>query len=124
MPDYRAGDRRVHHKERARALRRQQTDAEHHLWQRLRAGQVGGYKFRRQHEFGAFILDFYCAAARLAVEVDGGQHLSAEGLIHDAQRTDFLRAGGIRVVRFTNTQVLTEIDAVLAAIVDEIVKNR
>jgi very-short-patch-repair endonuclease len=54
-----------------RELRRDQTDAERILWQRLRAGQLDGLKFRRQHEFGGFVLDFYCAPAKLVVEVDG-----------------------------------------------------
>ena len=63
-----------------------------------------------------FVLDFYCAELRLAIEVDGRQHLEAEGLARDAARTEALRQQGIRVVRFTNHEVLTESDAVAEAI--------
>jgi len=114
--DYRAGQPKVQRLQRVRALREDQTDAERALWQRLRSRQIDGYKFRRQHEFGGFVLDFFCVSAKLAVELDGGQHLSEEGLARDARRSAFLEANGIRVLRFTNTQVLGDSDAVLEAI--------
>ena len=93
-----------------------QTDAERIVWQRIRAGQLEGFKFRRQHEYGGYVLDFYCARAKLAVELDGGQHLTTEGLARDAERSSFLELHGIRVLRFTNTQVLAEIDQTLEAV--------
>jgi very-short-patch-repair endonuclease len=120
LTDYRAGRKTVQHKDRIRRLRRDQTDAERILWQRLRASQLAGFKFRRQHEFGGFILDFYCPTAKLAVELDGGQHLSASGLAYDTERSRILQSSGIRIVRFTNTAVLAEIDAVLEAIAVEL----
>ena len=121
MPNYRATDRRVRSPQRVTALRREATDAERMLWSRLRASQVNSYKFRRQHEFGGFVLDFFCASAELAIEVDGGQLVSEEGLARDAERTRFLAANGIRVVRFTNTEVLAELDAVLERILGALV---
>jgi adenine-specific DNA-methyltransferase len=103
-----------------RQLRADSTDAERIVWQRLRAGQLNGYKFRRQHEFGGYVLDFFCSSAKLAVELDGGQHLTDSGLAQDGERTRALEAAGIRVLRFTNTQVLTEVDSVLEAIVQQL----
>jgi very-short-patch-repair endonuclease len=70
-------------------------------------------KFRRQYAFGPYVLDFYCPAKRLAIEVDGSGHLSYQGQVDDGQRTEYLEKRGIRVIRFTNTDVLTELSAVL-----------
>jgi very-short-patch-repair endonuclease len=83
---------------------------------RLRARQVAGLKFRRQHRFGPYVLDFFCLEKGLVVEVDGSQHLTEQGLLKDAQRTRFLEPNGLRVLRFTNLQVLQETNAVLQAI--------
>ncbi|MBV9329392.1 MAG: endonuclease domain-containing protein [Chloroflexi bacterium] len=116
MDTYRGGESRVQHLKVVRQLRMTQTDAERIVWQRIRAGQLEGFKFRRQHEYGGYVLDLYCARAKLAVELDGGQHLTTEGLAQDAQRTRFLERNGIRVLRFTNTQVLAEIDQTLEAV--------
>src|ERR687885_542638 len=112
MTNYRGGELGVQRLARVRALRRASTEAERALWKGLRAGQLGGHKFRRQHEFGGLVLDFYCPTARLAIEVDGGQHYGAEGEARDAERTHFLEANGVRVLRFTNVEVLTELEAV------------
>jgi very-short-patch-repair endonuclease len=98
-----------------RQLRRDSTDAERALWRRLRARRIGA-KFRRQHALGPFIADFYCAAARLVVELDGGQHFEARRELDDARRTRWLHERGIRVLRFTNTEALREPDAVVDAI--------
>ena len=105
---------------RIRELRRESTDAEHLLWRLLRGRQLAGHKFRRQHEFGGFVLDFFCADAHLAIEVDGGQHFSEEGAARDHERTQFLEANGIRVLRFTNTEILSELGAVGEAILREL----
>ncbi len=115
-PNFRAGDRTVHNLQRARELRRNATDAERTLWRLLRDEAFAKWKFRRQHEFGPFILDFFCAQANLVVEVDGGQHYSDEGAAADEQRSKVLGFSGITVLRFTNTQVLLERDAVAEAI--------
>lgn len=96
-----------------RVLRRNMTDAEHKLWYRLRANQLG-LKFRRQHPFENYILDFVCLPIKLVVEVDGGQHL--EQVEYDARRAAFLEAAGFRILRFWNNQVLAEIDTVVEAI--------
>ena len=93
------------------------------LWSRLRARRLEGCKFRRQHPCGAFILDFYCAAARLAVEVDGESHNDPDQIAHDRRRTRWLAARGIRVVRIAAVDVRDELDGVLAFIV-RVVRER
>lgn len=102
-----------------RTLRRNMTDAEKLLWQRLRSGQLNGYKFRRQHPFGDFILDFVCLGNRLVIEIDGGQHNES---VKDALRDQVLGEAGFRVMRFWNNQVLNEIEAVVQAIWFELEK--
>ena len=118
--NYRGGLSRTALLERCRTLRRGETDAERLLWMMLRGRQVAGAKFRRQHQFGPFILDFFCAEHQLAVEVDGSQHFSDDGVARDASRTAWLRRAEIRVLRFDNRQVLLETEGVLEAILQEL----
>ncbi len=92
------------------ALRKSTTDAEQALWRILRGRQIGGIKFRRQHPFGDYILDFVCLENRLVIEVDGGQH--AEQVAYDQARTKQLQKAGFHVLRFWNNEVLQESDAV------------
>ena len=90
--------------DRARRLRRDQTEAERKLWSRLRGRQVNEAKFRRQHGIGRYIADFCCPERKLVVELDGGQHITlAES---DQRRAAFLRQRGYRVLRFWNNDVL------------------
>ncbi len=93
-------------KEQRRYLRKNQTDAERKLWSILRKSQLQGFKFYRQYSVGSYILDFYCPAKRLCVEVDGGQHAEEGGLHHDALRTRYLSTKGIRTIRVWNNEVL------------------
>ncbi len=99
--------------ERAKALRRGQTDAEARLWSRLRASQLGA-KFSRQHPIHGYIADFCCIEQRLIVELDGGQHLEKRG--YDLRRNEALEALGFRVLRFWNDDVLLRTDDVANAI--------
>ena len=101
-------------KNRARALRRNMTDAERLLWRSLRDRQMGGWKFRRQHPIRPFIVDFVCVERKLIIEVDGGQH--AIKVQEDESRAGYLRNKGYRILRFWNNKVLKETDAVLDAI--------
>lgn len=89
-------------KEIARELRRDQTDEEKALWRTLRGRRFAGFKFRRQHTVGGHILDFYCADAKLAVELDGSQHGHPDGMHRDAEREKFLEEQGIMTLRFWN----------------------
>jgi very-short-patch-repair endonuclease len=101
---------------RCRALRRSATPAESLLWSHLRAKRLVGFKFRRQHPVGPYILDFYCAGERLAVELDGGQHFGKAAQEYDEHRTAFLLRRGVRVLRFANDVVFREREAVLESI--------
>jgi very-short-patch-repair endonuclease len=102
--------------DRAQGLRRNMTDAERLLWRHLRGRRFAGWKFRRQHEIGRYIVDFVCPSAGLVVELDGGQH--AEQTERDAYRTRQLEALGYRVLRFCNNDVLKNGEGVLAVIVE------
>jgi very-short-patch-repair endonuclease len=105
--------------QRSLELRQAATDAERKLWLHLRASRLNGYKFRRQHPIPPYVVDFYCDALALVVELDGSQH-NAES---DAMRTKALEDAGLRVVRFWNDEVLKNTQAVLDAILN-IAENR
>ncbi|MFY0568019.1 endonuclease domain-containing protein [Archangium lansingense] len=99
-----------------RRLRADTTDAESLLWRLLRARRLVGVKFRRQHQFGAYILDFYSHEAKLVIELDGDGHAQPEQQMRDAERTAFLASHGLTVLRFSNRDVLQETEAVLTRI--------
>lgn len=103
-------------RDRARQLRRDQTDAEQTLWARLRDRQLCGAKFRRQHPIGPLVTDFCCPKRKLVVELDGGQH--AEEIAADQKRSRFLEAQGYRVLRFWNHDVLSDTASVLERIAE------
>ena len=86
---------------RAKRLRRPMTSQELGLWLRVKNRQLGGFKFRRQQPFGPYILDFYCAEAKLAVEIDGQAHWSAEQEAHDARRDAYCRSMGVETLRLS-----------------------
>ena len=99
----------------ARELRRESTDAEHWLWQRLRDRRLLGLKFRRQVPIGPYIADFVCKERSLVIEIDGSQHLEQEG--YDRRRTAFLEQQGYGVVRYWNNEVLGQGEAVLESLI-------
>ncbi|MGB7292739.1 MAG: endonuclease domain-containing protein [Thermodesulfobacteriota bacterium] len=103
---------------RARNLRKNPTEAERKLWAHLRLRQIGGYKFRRQHPLGPFIVDFVCIEKRLIVEVDGGQH--DEKRFYDAKRNEWLEEREFKVIRFWNNEVLRDIEIVTEVIANEL----
>ena len=100
----------------SRRLRRQMTDAERKLWSRIRGKQICGVQFYRQKPLLDFIVDFYAPAARLVIEIDGGQHFEPEHQRQDALRDERLNEIGLEVLRFDNLQVLLELDAVVERI--------
>ena len=106
---------------RAQQLRRNMTDEERRLWYEYL--NTYPHRFRRQITVGNFILDFYCAAARLAIELDGSQHYEPQGLARDAERTAYLEAEGIQVLRFSNSDVRNNLAGVCKQI-DMTVKSR
>jgi len=101
---------------RAKERRINQTAAERSLWNHLRDRQVNNYKFRRQHLIGHYIADFYCAEAKSIVEIDGDTHFNQGE--YDQKRTMWLEEQELRVIRFTNDQVLNSTDAVLRLIAE------
>ena len=101
---------------RRRELRRATTEPEQAMWFELRDRRLAGFKFRRQHSCGPFILDFFCQEQLLAVELDGGQHFEIAAQRYDERRSQYLGELGIRVLRFSNDQIFAERDAVLEVI--------
>jgi len=102
----------THH--RARQLRHNQTDVEKKLWARLRSGSLSDFRFRRQFPIGNFIADFACPKSRLAIELDGAQHLDRNA--QDSWRTKLIEQRGYKVIRFWDSEVLTDIAGVLERI--------
>jgi len=102
------------------ALRHNQTDTEKAIWKHLRNRQFYRIRFFRQYSIGPYILDIYCPSAKLAIELDGGQHLQNESREYDAARTEYLKAHGIDVMRFWNNEVLLNIEGVLTRLAEKI----
>ena len=96
-----------------REFRKNPTKAEACLWEILRAKRLDGYKFRRQHPMKNYILDFYCAELKLAIEVDGQIHKHEEQIKYDQERTKILQEFGISVMRFWNSEVLNDLPSVI-----------
>lgn len=105
---------------RARALRRQATEAEQLLWKHMRGRRSADHKFRRQVLIHPYIIDFVCLEAKLIIEADGGQHM--EQIAYDAKRTKILKSMGYKVIRFWNHEMLGYIDAVLEEIQYRLIK--
>ncbi len=100
----------------AKDLRKQETKAEENLWNYLKNRQILGLKFRRQHPKDIFIADFYCHEKRLVIEVDGEIHNTPDNKIYDLNRTDELNNHNIKVIRFTNHQVINNVKEVISEI--------
>ena len=100
-------------KERRQELRRATTKAERLLWARIRNKQINQSKFRRQYSINAYVVDFYSPENKLAVEIDGSSHDREDAIEYDKARQEEIEALGIRVVRFTNHDVLSNLDTVI-----------
>ena len=112
-PDWRVSSRL---RSNARALRKNSTDAERLLWAALRGHRLNGASFRRQVPIEDFIADFVCHAAKLVIELDGGQHFSDDAERADASRSAIIEAQGFKVLRFSNLDVMTNRAGVLETI--------
>ena len=104
----------------ARALRRNTTESEKLLWEKIRGNQLSGFRFKRQHPIGYYIVDFYCHKARLVIELDGEYHNQADQMIYDILRTEELMDFGLTVLRFSNEEVKNRIENVLRSISDHL----
>jgi very-short-patch-repair endonuclease len=102
----------VTHKELRKNLRKNSTNPEQKLWQKIRNQQLG-IKFRRQQGIGRYIVDFYCAELNLVIEVDGDSHFTDDAIEYDLERNEFMKGLGIRILRFTNDQINQSLDEVL-----------
>ena len=96
-----------------RRLRSNMTCPETRLWLRLRARQLQGLKFRRQHGIGPYIVDFYCPEQSLVIEVDGDSHADADQILKDRQRAKYLQSLGLHVIRYVNDDILKNLDGVM-----------
>lgn len=105
----------------SRSLRLNMTDAERAVWQRIRRGQIKDLRFYRQKPVGNYVVDFYCPKAKLVIEIDGGQHCEDKNIEADKIRTEYLERAGLKVLRFTNIDVLRNLESVLNKIWEEIV---
>jgi len=100
----------------SRNLRMNTTDAERMLWSSIRCKQLEGYQFYRQRPIGNYIVDFYCPRAKVIIEIDGGQHYEDVGKFKDGVRDRFLRGMGLRVLRFSDREILENLDGVVEKI--------
>ena len=103
----------------ARDLRQPQTSAEAMLWRHLRNRNLG-YKSRRQHPLEVFIIDFYCAEAKLLIEIDGESHFRKGQKEYDKARTEYLESLGYEVIRFTNNDIRYDINSVVTGIMEKV----
>ena len=104
-------------------LRKNMTDTEIFLWSKIRRKQLFGYQFYRQKNIGNYIVDFYCPAAKLVIEVDGGQHYSEERMNKDKQRDDYLSSLGFKILRFSDREVFKNIEGILEKICRCLIKS-
>ena len=97
----------------AKKLRDNATKAEEKVWLAVKNNQIEGFKFRRQHPLSFYIADFYCHALKLVIEIDGGYHLTEEQQLLDEERTKNIEFQGLKVIRFTNEEVLAQLPEVI-----------
>ena len=103
-------------KEYRQILRRTTTPTENMLWRRLKGKQLDGLRFRQQHGYGPYVLDFYCPSLRLCIELDGNIHDEEQVRLKDEERTEFLLEQRIHVLRFRNEDVENDVEGVLERI--------
>ena len=104
----------------ARQLRKNMTEAESFLWQRIRRKKLKGRQFYRQKNIGNYIVDFYCPSAKVIVELDGGQHFTQEGAREDQVRDKYLESLGFTILRFSDREVFKDIEGVLEKIFEHL----
>ena len=104
----------------SRKLRKDLTPTERALWSKIRKKQLNNFQFYRQKTIGDYIVDFFCPKSKLIIEIDGGQHHESEQIAKDELRTKYLKSKGFRVLRFTNIEILQNLDSVINKILEEI----
>ena len=106
-------------KQASRDLRNNMTEAEKKLWYRIKSKQINNLNFNRQKIIGNYIADFYCHQLKIVIEIDGGQHYMKDGLERDKARDEHIASLGIKTIRFTNIEVLNNIDGVIFKILNQ-----
>ncbi len=104
---------KIYSKDKRRYLRNNATYVERTLWQYLKGKKLKGYKFRRQHGLGLYIVDFYCPQAKLVIEIDGDSHYTDASIMYDKKRQRYIESLGIKIIRFTNDEVRDNLSEVL-----------
>ncbi len=104
----------------SKKLRKEMTDAERKIWKYISGKKIKNLQFYRQKIIGNYIVDFYCPSAKVIIEIDGGQHLEAEGLHKDALRDKYLMDLGFKILRFNNLEVLQNMEGVYQKILNEL----
>jgi very-short-patch-repair endonuclease len=102
----------------ARELKQVETETEKIMWESLRGRRLNGLKFRRQHPYEHYVLDFFCVEHQLAVELDGSVHDVSDQAAYDEERTRFLNEHGLRVIRFRSEEVKKNLPSVLQKIIE------
>lgn len=110
-------------KQKRQYLRNHAADAERILWSRLKGRQLLGYKFRRQHGIGVFIVDFYCPESKLVIEIDGATHWTEGEREYDRRRQEYIELYRIQLLRFTNSEVYNNLEGVLMVIAGALMKT-
>ena len=103
-----------------RRLRSNMTGPETRLWSALRARQLQGMKFRRQHGIGPYIVDFYCPEQSLVIEIDGDSHADADQIVRDQLRNKYFQSLGLRVIRYFNNDIVKNLAGVLEDLADKL----
>ena len=111
-------------KQMRRKLRAALTPAEAALWRALQKSQVHNRKFRRQHSVGPYVVDFYCPAEKLVIELDGAAHDSPGAVMSDEKRTAFLISAGLKILRIENRHVFENLDGVIEQIAQQFRRGR
>ena len=111
-------------KEKRRILRKTMPKAEVILWFYLKGKKLHGYKFRRQYSIGRYVVDFYCPKIKLAIEIDGPSHFNPLARQYDSERQKYIESVGISFIRVTNLDIYENIDGVIQAISDYLIKNK
>ncbi len=104
----------------AKELRENMTEAEKILWEKLRDNRFEDYKFRRQHPIHIYIVDFYCHELKLVIEIDGGYHTTEQQKVRDTERSEILVFQDLKIIRFTNEEVLNNMESVLEILKQQI----
>ena len=111
-----------YHLKHKKRLRYEMTPPERYLWKYLRSRQIHGFKFRRQHGIGPYIVDFYCPEKAVAIEIDGDMHAEEDQRIRDKQKEEYFSSLNIQLIRYTNRDVLQNLEGVIEDMLEKLIR--